>query len=64
MVGSSEYVCSAAGRFCSHSIEFFVSVGNRVCQFVLILSQMIKINISTFTNEIDDTMFHVVYASG
>jgi hypothetical protein len=68
MVGSSEKLCSAGGKFCNHSIEFLVWVGNRICRFVSILSQMMKMNINTLTNEIvdpiDDTMFHVVYASG
>jgi hypothetical protein len=64
MVGSSEYLCSAGGRFCIHSIEFLVCVGKRICRFVLILSHMMKINISTLTNETvdptDDTIFHVL----
>jgi hypothetical protein len=68
MVGSSEYLCSAGGRFWIHSIEFLVWVGNKICRFVLILSQIMKINIITLTSEIvdpiDETMFHVVYASG
>jgi hypothetical protein len=63
MVGSSEYLCSAGCRLCSHSTEFLVCVGNRICRFVLILSQIMKMNISTLANEmvepIDDT-FHVV----
>jgi hypothetical protein len=68
MVWSSEYLCSAGGRFCIHSIEFLVCVGNRICRFVVILSHMMKMNIRTLTNEIvepiDDTIFNVVYASG
>jgi hypothetical protein len=64
MVGNSEYLCSAGGKFCIHSIEFLVCVGWRIWRFVLILSQIMKINISTLTNEmadpIDDTIFHVV----
>ncbi|WP_219622595.1 hypothetical protein, partial [Enterococcus faecium] len=67
-VGNSEYLCSAGGKFCNHSIEFLVWVGKRICRFVLILSQMMKMNINTLTNEMvdptDDTIFHVVYASG
>jgi hypothetical protein len=39
-------------------------MGCRICRFVLILSQVMKINISTLKNEmvdpIDDTIFHVV----
>jgi hypothetical protein len=61
MVGSSEYLCSAGGKFCSHSTEFLVCVGNRIIR-------LINRNIITLTNEIvdpiDKTMFHVVYASG
>jgi hypothetical protein len=64
MVGSSEYLCSAGGRFCNHSTEFLVCVGKRICRFVLILSQIIKMNMRTLTNEmvapIDEMMFHVV----
>jgi hypothetical protein len=43
MVGSSEYLCSAGGRFCIHSVEFLVCVGNKICRFVLILSHMILV---------------------
>jgi hypothetical protein len=68
MIGSSEYLCSAGGRFCIHSLGFLVCVGNKICRFVLILSHIMKINIRTLTNEIVepivDTIFHVVYASG
>jgi hypothetical protein len=68
IVGSSEYLCSALDKFCNHLIEFLVWVGKRICRFVLILSQMIKMNAITLTNEIvdliKDTVFHVVYASG
>jgi len=64
MVGSSEYLCSAGGKFCNHSIEFLVCVGNRICRFDEILSQMMNRNIITLTNEIvdpiDEMMFHVV----
>jgi len=28
IVGSSEYLCSAGGKFCNHSTEFLVCVGN------------------------------------
>jgi hypothetical protein len=52
MVGSSEYLCSAGGRFCMHSIEFLVCVGKKICRFVLILFHMMKININTLTEEI------------
>jgi hypothetical protein len=27
IVGSSEYLCSASGKFCNHSTEFLVCVG-------------------------------------
>jgi hypothetical protein len=64
MVGSSEYLCSVGGRFCNHSIEFLVWVGNRICRLVLTLSQIMKMNIITLTNEIidpmEDIIFHVV----
>jgi hypothetical protein len=52
MVGISECLCSAGGRFWIHSIEFLVWIGNKICRFVLILSQIMKINIITLTSEI------------
>jgi hypothetical protein len=55
MVGSSEYLCSAGGVFCSHSTEFFVFVGNRIFRFVLVLSHVMKVNINTLTNKLVDT---------
>jgi hypothetical protein len=62
------YLCSGGGVFCSHSIEFGVWVENKICRLDHILSEMMKINIITLTNEfidpIDDTIFHAVYASG
>jgi hypothetical protein len=68
IVGSSEYLCSGGGVFCNHSIEFEVCVEKRICRLDLILSQRMKINIITLTNEIidpiDDTTFHAVYPSG
>jgi hypothetical protein len=64
MVGNSEYLCSAGGNFCSHSTEFLVWVGNRICRFDVILSHMMNRNIITPTKEIvdpmDEMMFHVV----
>jgi hypothetical protein len=64
IVGNSEYLCPVGGIFCNHSIEFLVWVRNRICRSVLILSQIMKMNIITLTNEIvdpmDDTIFHVV----
>lgn len=64
MVGSSEYLCSAGGKFCSHSTEFLVCVGNKTNRFDEILSHMMNRNIITLTNEIvdpiDEIMFHVV----
>jgi len=64
MVGSSEYLCSAGGKFCSHSIEFLVCVGNRINRFDVILSHIMNRNIITLTKEmvdpIDEMMFHVV----
>jgi hypothetical protein len=44
IVGSSEYLCSGGGVFCSHSIEFEVWVENRICRLDLILSQRMKIH--------------------
>jgi hypothetical protein len=38
MVGSSEYLCSAGGRFCIHSFEFLVCVENKVCRLSRIFS--------------------------
>jgi hypothetical protein len=64
IVGSSEYLCSGGGRFCNHSIEFLVCVGNRISRFDVILSHMMNKNIITFTNEIvdpiDEMIFHAV----
>lgn len=63
-MGNSEYLCSAGGKFCIHSIEFLVCVGNKICRFDVMLSQMMNRNIITLTNEIvdpiDEMMFHVV----
>ena len=28
-----EYLCSAGGKFCSHSTEFLVCVGNKINRF-------------------------------
>jgi hypothetical protein len=52
--GSSEYLCSAGGKFCNHSTEFLVCVGNRISRFDVILSDMMNKNIITLTNEIVD----------
>lgn len=45
-------------------MEFLVCVGNRICRFDVILSQIMNRNIITLTNEIvdpiDEMMFHVV----
>ena len=64
MVGSSEYLCSAGGKFCSHYTEFLVCVGNRINWFGVILSRIKNRNIITLTNEtvdpIDEMIFHVV----
>ena len=43
-----------SGKFCNHSTEFLVWVGNRISQFDVILSHMMNKNIITFTNEIVD----------
>jgi hypothetical protein len=65
---SSEYLCSAGGRFCSHSIEFLVCVEKSTCRLDEILSQIMNKNIITLTkvvaDPIDEIMFHVVKASG
>jgi hypothetical protein len=64
MVGSSEYLCSAGGKFCNHSTEFLVWVGNRISRFDVILSHTMNKNVITLTNEIvdpiDEITFHVV----
>jgi hypothetical protein len=52
IVGSSEYLCSAGGKFCNHSTEFLVCVGNRISRFDVIFSYMMNKNIIIFTNEI------------
>jgi len=68
VVGSSEYLCSAGGKFCNHSTEFLVCVGNKINRFYVILSHIINRNIITLTKEvvdpIDEMIFKVVYASG
>ena len=69
MVGSSEYLCSAGGKFCNHSTEFVcVCVcggGGRICQFDVILALMMKRNVITLTNVIvdliEEIMCHVAY---
>jgi hypothetical protein len=64
IVGSSEYLCCAGGKFCNHSTEFLVCVGNKISRFDVILSHMINKNIITLTNEIvehfDEIIFYVV----
>jgi hypothetical protein len=64
VIGNSEYLCSGGGVFCNNSIEIGVWVENKICRLDPILSQMMKINIITLTNEIidptDDTIFHAV----
>jgi len=64
IVGSSEYLSSAGGKFCKHSTEILVCVGNKVSRFDVILSHMMTKNICTLTNEtvdpIDEIIFHVV----
>jgi len=64
MVGSSEYLYSAGGKFFSHSTEFLVCAGNRINRFDAILSHIMNRNIITLTNEIvdpiDEMTFHVV----
>jgi hypothetical protein len=64
MVGSSEYLCSAGGKFCNHSTELSVCVGNKISRLDVILSHMMNKNIITVINEIvdpiDEIIFHVV----
>ena len=64
IVGSSEYLCSAGGKFCNHSTEFLVCVGNKISRFDVILSHIMDRNIITLTNEIvdptDEMTFHLV----
>jgi hypothetical protein len=47
IVGSSEYLSSAGGKFCKHSTEILVCVGNKISRFDVILSHMINKNICT-----------------
>jgi hypothetical protein len=64
IVGSSENLCSAGGKICSHSTEFLVCVGNRISRFDVILSHIKNRYIITLTNEIvdpiDEMIFYVV----
>jgi hypothetical protein len=64
MVGSSDYLCSAGGKFCNHSTEFLLCVGNKISRFDVILSHIMNRNIVTLTNKIvdpiDQIMFHVI----
>jgi hypothetical protein len=64
MVGSSEYLCSAGGKFFNHSTKFLLCVGNRISRFDVILSHIMNRNIITLMNEIvdpnDEIIFHVV----
>jgi hypothetical protein len=59
IVVSSDYLCSAGGKFCNHSAEFLVYVG-----FDVILFLMTNKNIIALMNEIVDPingiLFHVV----
>jgi hypothetical protein len=68
MVGSSEYLCSAGGKFCNHSTEFLVRVGNKMNRLYVMLSHIINRNIITRTKEIvdpiDEMILQVVYSSG
>ena len=49
IVGSSEYLCSAGGKFCNPSTQFLVWVGNKINRFDVILSNMMNKNIITLT---------------
>jgi hypothetical protein len=51
IVGSSEYRCSAGGKFCSHSTEFFVWLGNKISRFDII----------TLKNEIVDPIDEICF---
>jgi hypothetical protein len=57
-------MCSSGGKFCNHSTEFLVWVGNKFSRFDVILSHMLNKNIITLMNEIvnpiDEIIFHVV----
>jgi len=59
MVGSSEYLCSAGGKFCSISTEFLVCAGNKINRFDVILSYIMNKNIITLTNEIVDPVYDI-----
>jgi len=45
IVCSSEYLCSAGRKFCNHSTEFLVCVGNMISRFDEILSHMMNKNV-------------------
>jgi len=61
MVGSSEYLCSAGGKFCIHSTEFLLWVGNRINWFDVILFHMMKKNIIILMNEIVDPIDEIIF---
>ena len=54
---------ATGGKFCSHSTEFLVCVGNRIIRFDLITSHIMNRDIIILTSEIVDPIdmtFHVV----
>jgi hypothetical protein len=61
IVGSSKYLYSAGGKFCNHSTEFFVCVGNKISRFDVILSHIMNKNIITLTNKIVDPIDKMIF---
>jgi hypothetical protein len=61
MVGSSEYLCSAGGKFCNNSTEFLVCVGNKISRLDGILSHIMNRNIITHTYEIVDPTDEIIF---
>jgi hypothetical protein len=66
--GCSEYVCSEGGIDCSHSIDDVMFIDIILLRDDENLSHIMNTRNSTPIREIidpiDDTMFHIVYASG
>jgi hypothetical protein len=67
-IGSSEYLCSEGGIDCSHSIDDVIFIGIILLRDDENLSHMMNTRNRTPIREIidpiDDTIFHIVYASG
>jgi hypothetical protein len=61
IVGSSECLCSAGGKFCNHSTEFLVCVGNKIARFDVIIYHMMNKNIIILRNEIVDPIEEIIF---